>query len=200
MWSTKLCWCWFTSMGNVTNNFFKECRKGKTIPIHNQSCQKIESLFQMLSQIKVSWFALLLKMEFTSTKKGGCFNNNMNTLLTFYPAIKMFICFFGSNFSTSFFWGGDSTVVSISVCQAGLPGSRPVRPACFRKVECYQRAIDLFQPVLTTGSTKAVHVLSCLCDNACKRSLVICCKSRASCPVSRLLSVPIWPACTKQGR
>ena len=54
--------------------------------------------------------------------------------------------------------------------------------------------------MLTTGSTKAVHVLSCLCDNACKRSLVICHKSRASCPVGRLLSVPIWPACAKQGR
>ena len=40
----------------------------------------------------------------------------------------------------------------------------------------------------------------CLCNDACKRSLAICCKSRASCPVSRLLSVPIWPACAKQGR
>ena len=30
------------------------------------------------------------------------------------------------------------------------------------------------------------HVLSCVCDNACKRSLAICHKS----PVSRLLSVP----------
>ena len=39
-----------------------------------------------------------------------------------------------------------------------------------------------------------------VCDNACKRSLVICRKSRASCPISRLLSVPIWPACDKQGR
>ena len=36
------------------------------------------------------------------------------------------------------------------------------------------------------------HVLSCLCDNACKRSLAICCKSRASCPINRLLSVPIY--------
>ena len=37
---------------------------------------------------------------------------------------------------------------------------------------------------------KAVHVLLCLCNNACKRSLAICRKSRALCPVSRLLSVP----------
>ena len=44
------------------------------------------------------------------------------------------------------------------------------------------------------------HLFSCLCDNACKRSLAICRKSRASCPVSRLLSVPIWPACAKQER
>ena len=47
---------------------------------------------------------------------------------------------------------------------------------------------------------KAVHVLLCLCNNACKRSLAICRKSRALCPVSRLLSVPMWPACVKQGR
>ena len=33
---------------------------------------------------------------------------------------------------------------------------------------------------------QAVHVLSCLCDDACKRSLAICHKSRALCPVSRL--------------
>ena len=36
-----------------------------------------------------------------------------------------------------------------------------------------------------------------VCNNACKRSLAICRKSRALCPVSRLLSVPIWPACAK---
>ena len=94
---------------------------------------------------------------------------------------------------------GNSTVVSVSLCQAGHPGSRPARSACFRKVEFYQAAIDLFPPMLTTGSTKAIHVSSCLCDNACKRSLAICRKSRASCPVSRLLSVPIWHACAKQG-
>ena len=67
-------------------------------------------------------------------------------------------------------------------------------------MEFYQGAIDLFPPVPTTGSTKAVHVLSCLCDNVFKRSLAICSKSRASCPISRLLSVPIWPACAEQGR
>ena len=66
-------------------------------------------------------------------------------------------------------------------------------------LEFYQGAIELFLPVLTTGSTKVVHVLSCLCDNACKRSPAICRKSRASSPVSRLMSVPIWLACAKQG-
>ena len=59
---------------------------------------------------------------------------------------------------------------------------------------------ELFQPVLTTGSKNVVHASLCLCNDACKRSLAICRKSRASCPVSRLLSVPIWPACAKQGR
>ena len=76
-------------------------------------------------------------------------------------------------------YGGreNSTVVSVSVYQAGGLGSLPSRSACHRKVEFYH--------------TKAVHVLLCLCNNACKRSLAICRKSRALCPVSRLLSVPI---------
>ena len=30
-----------------------------------------------------------------------------------------------------------------------------------------------------------------VCNNACKRSLAVCRESRASCPVNRLLSVPI---------
>ena len=47
---------------------------------------------------------------------------------------------------------------------------------------------------------KPYHVLSCLCGHACKRSLAICRKSRASYPVSRLLSAHILPACAKQGR
>ena len=85
-------------------------------------------------------------------------------------------------------WRGNSIMVS-------LPLS-----VCFRKVESYQHLIDFSPPVPTTGSPKAVHVLSCLFDNACKRSLAICCKSRASCPVSRFLSVPIWPECAEQGR
>ena len=86
---------------------------------------------------------------------------------------------------------GNSTVVSISVYQAGGPGSLPARSACIRKVEFFHCAIDSFPPVPTTGSKKADHVLLCLCSNACKRSLAICRKSRALCPVSRLLSVPI---------
>ena len=90
-------------------------------------------------------------------------------------------------------------MVSISVSQAVHPGSSPAQSVCYRKVEFYQNVIDSSPPVLTTGSLKAVHVLSCLCDNACKRSLAICRKSRASCPVSRLLSVPILPACAEQG-
>ena len=86
---------------------------------------------------------------------------------------------------------GNSTVVSVSVYQAGDPGSRSPQSACHRKVEFYHCVIDSLPPVLATGSKKAIHVLLCLCNNACKRSLVICRKSRALCPVSRLLSVPI---------
>ena len=91
---------------------------------------------------------------------------------------------------------GNSTVVF----QSGCPGLSLARFICFRKMKIYQHVINSFPPVLTIGSTKAVHVvhvLSCLCDNACKRSLAVCRKSRASCPVSRLLSVPIWPACAE---
>ena len=85
---------------------------------------------------------------------------------------------------------GNGTVVSVSVCQAGGPGSLPAQySACHRKVEFYHCVIDSPPPVPTTGSKQAVHV-SCLCNDACKRSLAICRKSRASCSVSRLLSVP----------
>ena len=44
---------------------------------------------------------------------------------------------------------------------------------------------------------RACHVLSCLCDNAYKRPLPVCRKSKALCPVSRPLSVPLWPAYAK---
>ena len=44
------------------------------------------------------------------------------------------------------------------------------------------------------------HVLSCLCDNVCKRSLAICHKRRALCPVCKSLSVPIQSAGAEQGR
>ena len=94
---------------------------------------------------------------------------------------------------------GNSTVGSISVCHAVHPGLRPAQSACFRKVELYHCVVDSFPPVPTTGSKKAVYVSLCLCNDACKRSLAICRKSRASCPINRLLSVPIWPACAKQG-
>ena len=88
-------------------------------------------------------------------------------------------------------------MVSVFVCQAGRPGSSPVQSVYFRNVEFYQYVIDLSPSVPTTGSPKAAHVLSFSCDNVCKRPLAICRKSRASCPVNRLLSVPIWPAYAK---
>ena len=46
---------------------------------------------------------------------------------------------------------GKSTVVSVSVFQAGDPGSRPPRSACHRKVEFYHCVIHSFPPVPTTG-------------------------------------------------
>ena len=91
-------------------------------------------------------------------------------------------------------------MVRVSVCQAGHPGSSPARSACFRKVGFYQNVIILSPPVPMTSSAKAVYVLSCLCDIACKRPLAVCPKSRALCPVGRLLSVPNKAACAEQGR
>ena len=46
---------------------------------------------------------------------------------------------------------GNSTVVSVSVYQAGGPGSLPALSACYRKVECYHCFIDWLPPVPTTG-------------------------------------------------
>ena len=37
-------------------------------------------------------------------------------------------------------------------------------------------------------------------DNECKGSLSICHMSRLSFPISRILSVPIYPTCAEQGR
>ena len=65
------------------------------------------------------------------------------------------------------------------------------------KVEFYQNVVDLSPPVPITGSPKAVHMLSCLCDNACKISLAIYNRIRASCPFNRLLFVP---TCAEQAR
>ena len=47
---------------------------------------------------------------------------------------------------------GNSTVVSVSLCQAGGPGSCTTRSACHRKVRFYHFVIHSFPPVPTTGS------------------------------------------------
>ena len=88
---------------------------------------------------------------------------------------------------------------SVSVCQARFPGSSPVQFVCFRKVEFHQHAIDLSHQCCRLVKQRLCPVLSCLCDNVCKRSLAICRKSGASCPISSLLSaLPIWPARTER--
>ena len=53
---------------------------------------------------------------------------------------------------------GNGIVVSVSICQVGLPGSSPVRSAYFRKVVCYQNVINLSPPEMTTGSSKRYYV------------------------------------------
>ena len=58
---------------------------------------------------------------------------------------------------------------------------------------------NLLQPVLPTGSKKTVPCVF-MSMYPYKRSLAIRRKSRAPCPVSRFLSVPLQPACTEQER
>ena len=65
---------------------------------------------------------------------------------------------------------GSSTVVSVSVCQAGRPDSHPARSVCFRCVEFCQHAIDLFQQCRRLVRQRPCNVLSCLCEIACKSS------------------------------
>ena len=88
---------------------------------------------------------------------------------------------------------GDSILVSVSVCEADHSGSSPARSVCIS-----QKSGDLpacYQLVHTSAddwfNKDSPCVVIYICDNACKRSLAIYHKSRASCPVSRLLSVPI---------
>ena len=57
---------------------------------------------------------------------------------------------------------------------------------------CFSQCLRLVQP-------KPRHVLSWLCDNACKRSPAISRMCIALCSISRLLSVSIWPTCAEQG-
>ena len=79
-------------------------------------------------------------------------------------------------------------------------GPRPPQSACHKRWNSITVLLTRSHQCRRLVHKKAVHVLSCLCNDACKRSLAICRKSRALCLVSRLLSVPIWPACVKQGR
>ena len=48
-------------------------------------------------------------------------------------------------------------MVSVSICQVGHPGLSLAQAVCFKKVEFYQHVINLFLPVLTTGSPKAIQ-------------------------------------------
>ena len=64
----------------------------------------------------------------------------------------------GSEILSTLSWPGNSIMVRVSVYQVGLPISSPAKSICIRKVEIYQQVINLSAPVLTTGSTKAIHV------------------------------------------
>ena len=63
-----------------------------------------------------------------------------------------------------------------------IDGSRQLPSICFDhacgQFTCYLRVTDLLQPVppLELVQQRPCHVLSCLCDNVCKRSLAIICR------------------------
>ena len=89
-------------------------------------------------------------------------------------------------------------LILVGTCKQGqLSGhwwSTPT-PFCllwpFWQFICYMHDTDLSQPVLKLVQQRPCHVLSCQCDNACKRPLAICPKSNALWPLRRLLSAPI---------
>ena len=64
------------------------------------------------------------------------------------------------------------------------------------EVEIYQHVINLFKPVLTTGSTKAVHVTMHVKDPY----LSIVGVGHCVRPLIRLLSIPVRSVCAEQGR
>ena len=55
--------------------------------------------------------------------------------------------------------------------------------------------VTLPPPFRAPSYLSSCHVLSCLCDNICRRFLAICRRIRTSCLISRLRSAPIQPAC-----
>ena len=92
----------------------------------------------------------------------------------------------------------NSIMVSVYVCQLGRPGLSLAWSICFRMVEFSQNIINLPHQCWRLVQQRPFHLLSCQCDDTCKRSLAFCRKRWASFPV--LLSVPKWSTCAEQGR
>ena len=74
---------------------------------------------------------------------------------------------------------GNSIIVSVSVCQSNRPGSSPAQSICFVK-KILSASYRLVPASADDWFTKG--------DNACKRSLAICRKSRALCQ-----QAPVFP-------
>ena len=85
-----------------------------------------------------------------------------------------------------------SVIQRLMVCTSSVPFNLPV----YSLSACHQHALT--RAALTRVYESPCNVLLCLCENACKRSLAICCTSRTLCPVSRLLSAPIQPSFAEQ--
>ena len=89
-------------------------------------------------------------------------------------------------------WGrGSGSALVYSLSNQKVCGSPQVFSVCFDTSLAIYMSLTCSHQFHRLVHQRSCHVLSCLCNNACKRSLAICRKSRAPCPISRHLSVPI---------
>ena len=112
-------------------------------------------------------------------------NLNTNTILVFpLTLVTLQQLYFSSQ--------SQYDILSINMCRDGevAQHQRVCDLMVFFGDTRYLSVTNFLQPVVE----KSCHVLSCLCDNACKSSLAICLKSRELCSINRFLSVPVQPA------
>ena len=122
--------------------------KPKILDISIDTSDPEKSTLEVLKHVKPEW------------NEDGIIIEVRNTLLYIDPSklakVTPLLLFFTLYFRAlhCFRGRGNSTVVRVSVYQAGDPSSRPPSSACVRKVEFYHCAIDPLPPVPTTWLKK----------------------------------------------